>query len=76
MYPRPSEPIAPRDNKGSEAAGIIPAILGRRHNLLSGRTVAMKTLLLTEGGCKEDLHRQFIKEVDIIYVIVMSHIYV
>jgi len=49
-------------------ATVKQRIAKKRHSILSGMTtVAVKTLLLAEHGREEDLHRQFIKEVDIIY---------
>jgi len=43
---------------------ITKTILGKTHNILSGMTVAVKTLFPdNQGDCEEDLHRQFVKEV-------------
>ena len=39
-------------------------ILGKKHNILAGMTVAVKTLFqYNHGDCEEDLHRLFVKEV-------------
>src|SRR5438105_343688 len=42
----------------------IAAVLGRKHNIYSGMTVAVKMLFPDKhGDSKEDLHQQLVKEV-------------
>jgi len=49
-------------------------ILGKKHNILSGMTVAVKTLFqYNHGDCEKDLHRLFIKEVHIIFQSYLLH---
>ena len=49
---------------------VIPTILGRKHNILSGMTVAVKTLSPNnnDGLKEEDLYRDFVKEVTVNYM--------
>ena len=46
-------------------SGFTWSIFGKKQNILSGMTVAIKTLILTEHSNKEYLYKQFAREVPI-----------
>jgi len=47
-----------------QKAGIAKIILGKKSNVFSDTTVAVKILFPDKhGDCEEDLHQQFVKEV-------------
>ena len=46
-------------------SGIAKIILGKKSNIFSDTTVTVKILFPDRhGDCEEDLHQQFVKEVD------------
>src|SRR5580765_1435074 len=54
---------------------ITKKILNKKRNVLSGMTVAVKTLFPNKHNCKEDLYRELVQEVDICYYTHYSCIY-
>ena len=59
-----------------QKSSIAKIILGKKSNVFSDTTVAVKILLPdSHGNCEEDLHQQFVKEVDYYLLCFAGRIY-